>query len=84
MPMKKDKIQTETQLGKQKDKQNSLIRNLIFYLIIAGFTWLLYGNTIYNFYNFDDYRVIENNAQAAKGIKGIPDILLHYTQMKVA
>jgi len=49
-------------------------RNLIFYIVIAGFSWVLYGNTVRNYYNFDDYRVIENNAQASRGISAIPEI----------
>ncbi len=50
------------------------IRNRWFILIIIVFTYILYGNSIPNFYNIDDYHVIENNAQAAKGISGIPEI----------
>lgn len=61
-----------TDLARQ-EKQNKL-RNLVFYLIIAGFSWVLYGNTVYNYYNFDDYRVIENNVQAQKGLSAIPEI----------
>ncbi|MCF8234533.1 MAG: hypothetical protein K9G67_06515 [Bacteroidales bacterium] len=57
------------------------IRNRWFILIIIIFSFILYGNTVFNWYSLDDYHVTpvpyqetKHNMIIAKGIEGIPEI----------
>ncbi len=43
-------------------------------LIIFGFAFLLYGNTLTNRFNIDDSLVIQDNELVHQGIKAIPEI----------
>ncbi len=54
------------------------IQNNWTYVVIFLMAFVLYGNTISNNYGLDDNYVTEGNAQIAKGIKGIPDIVTTY------
>ena len=45
------------------------------YILIVVFSFLLYGNSIYNKYALDDAIVITENNFVKKGFNGIPDIL---------
>jgi len=49
-------------------------RNRLFKLIIIVFSFMLYGNTIYNHYSLDDYHISTENALLQKGISAIPEI----------
>lgn len=40
--------------------------------IIVGLCFLIYGNTLFNDYGFDDEYVIVNNKKVSEGISGIP------------
>lgn len=46
----------------------------IYALILIIFTFILYGNTLWNKYSLDDDLVIYKNPTVQKGIKGIPEI----------
>lgn len=57
------------------------IRNRWFILIIIIFSFILYGNTVFNWYSLDDYHVTpvpyqetKHNMIIAKGIESIPEI----------
>lgn len=50
----------------------------IYYLLIAAFSFLLYGNTISNRYAIDDFYVTANNPLVQQGIKAIPAIFSSY------
>src|ERR1700739_38211 len=78
-------------MGKQKtatltlDKNKRGFRN--YFLVIFGFTFLLYANSINNGYSLDDNYVTvitpdhPNNSRIEKGIKGIPKIFSsHYIE----
>ncbi|HIE16344.1 MAG TPA: tetratricopeptide repeat protein [Bacteroidales bacterium] len=45
------------------------------FVIILGFTFLLYGNTLFNDYALDDAIVITQNQFTKKGLSGVRDIL---------
>ena len=53
----------------------SLPNDQLLMLIIALFGLLLYGNTIFNGYSFDDTYNTPLEERVAKGIRGIPEIL---------
>ena len=61
-----------------KNKKNLLKRiSPAWWLFILSF--LLYANTMYNGYNFDDTFVVQDNVTVQKGIKAIPEIFTsHY------
>jgi len=44
------------------------------YILIFVFSFILYGNTISNYYSLDDIYVTDGNPQINKGIKAIPEI----------
>lgn len=50
----------------------------IYYLLIAVFAFILYGNTINNRYALDDFYVTSNNPLVEQGIKAIPAIFSSY------
>lgn len=61
----------------QKTVQNPIQNKLnvrFFYLIIAVFAFILYGNTLSNYYSLDDSYVTSVNPVVQKGIKAIPEI----------
>src|SRR5688572_1852830 len=43
-------------------------------LIIFGFSFLLYFNSVFNGYNLDDELVTQNHRLTSKGISAIPEI----------
>lgn len=53
-------------------------KNNIHISIIFFLAFLVYGNTIFNDYAWDDLIVITDNARVQKGISGIPDLFLKY------
>ncbi len=48
--------------------------NLIFIIILIAATFGLYGVTVRNYYNLDDYHIAKNNPDFEQGIKAIPKI----------
>lgn len=50
----------------------------LFYLLIAAFAFILYGNTIKNRYAIDDFYVTANNPVVEKGLRAIPEIFSSY------
>ena len=68
---KSTSIQAETVLSPDKHKTS----RMIFLLIIAVFTFLLYGNTLNNTYSLDDYIIQGESAKLMKnGIQSIGEI----------
>lgn len=48
--------------------------NLIFIAILIAVTFGLYGVTVRNYYNIDDYHIAKNNPDFEQGLKAIPKI----------
>lgn len=76
----KSKIQPGTPAIKQtvkattrQDPHKQISSNLI-YLLIGILAFVLYGNTISNYYSVDDSYVTSVNPQVQRGIKAIPEI----------
>ena len=57
-----------------KSKDPVKRRNRLFKLIIIVFSFVLYGNTIYNHYSLDDYHISAEDALLEEGISAIPEI----------
>jgi protein O-mannosyl-transferase len=68
---KQKKDRTIEIAAKQTSSKNY---NLIFIVIIIAFTFGIYGNTVRNYYNLDDYHVAKSNPDFERGIKSIPKI----------
>ncbi len=52
----------------------------LYYLLIFIFTFVLYGNTLFNGYSLDDEFVIKDNIKVHQGISGIKEIFTtHYS-----
>ncbi|MCF6171474.1 MAG: tetratricopeptide repeat protein [Bacteroidales bacterium] len=47
----------------------------LFKVILVAITFVLYYNTIFNFFALDDYYINYHNPQIVKGIAGIPEIV---------
>lgn len=54
-------------------------KRTVLYLILFVYTFLIYGNTIFNGYAQDDAIVITENMFTKQGIKGIPGLLKYDT-----
>lgn len=52
--------------------------NLIYYLLIVAYAFILYGNTINNGYSLDDMYVTGKNPLTREGLKAIPEIFTSY------
>ena len=68
-------------MKKQVDSKNTAQKNVTahqgdgwFYALIAAFAFLLYANSIGNFYSLDDNLVTNRNPLIQKGIKALPEI----------
>ncbi|MDD3858815.1 MAG: tetratricopeptide repeat protein [Bacteroidales bacterium] len=59
---------------KIKNTSNTKNNKYIYYIVIAIFGFLLYGQSINNDFNIDDDYVYENHELVQKGIAGIPEI----------
>jgi hypothetical protein len=68
----------EKKRPKKKDNNNqagSFLQRNLFAVLIFGFGFLLYANTLVNNYNLDDELVTKNHKLTSQGIKAIPEIL---------
>ncbi|MBI4649123.1 MAG: hypothetical protein HY738_21665 [Bacteroidia bacterium] len=73
---REEKIKVKTQVSGKG-------RQWLYYIVIAIFCFILYGNTISNEYSLDDNYVIYDNEQIKQGIKAIPEIFTtRYSQGK--
>lgn len=57
----------------QRPSSKTSLRN--YYIAILLLAFVLYGNTLYNKYAFDDSVVITENRYTKKGFEGIPDLV---------
>lgn len=73
--MKQKKKKKETELPLAEIKRINKIRNRWFYAIIIALTLGLYGNSVMNYYNLDDYHVTERKELIEKGISAVPEII---------
>ncbi len=69
---KKKQLKKNEQAKKKGLSARSL--NRIFIIILIAFTAALYGITMRNYYNMDDYHIAKNNPDFEQGIKAIPKI----------
>jgi hypothetical protein len=70
-----------TNKAKTKLPEKKAVRNYTrwHYLIILGFAFILYVNTVPNHYSLDDNLVVLDNKVVMKGVESIPEILTsHY------
>lgn len=70
--MSKQKKNKEVEMAAKQAAQKK--HNLLFILIIVAFTFAVYGITIKNYYNLDDYHIAKNNPDFEQGIRAIPRI----------
>ena len=61
---------------KTAQKQFTL-SNLWIKLLLVGFTFVLYGNSISHQFTLDDDVFFTNHSSVQKGIKGIPELFTH-------
>lgn len=69
MAKKSEKIK-----AKKKEATVSFFQKHLFELIIVGFCFALYSNSLFNGYNMDDELVTRNHRLTSKGISAIPEI----------
>ncbi len=60
--------------GTENKSIDPKLLNRIFILIIVVFTFALYGNTIKNRYNLDDYHIAKENPNFKRGFAAVPTI----------
>ena len=76
----KSKIKARQQHAKTLDPQEGFkFKTSFLYLILLLYSFLIYGNTLFNDYAQDDAIVITENMFTRQGIKGIPGLLKHDT-----
>ena len=85
MKPKKEKRTARKGMQAALEERKSKLRNRWFILIIILFTFVLYTNTIDNWYNLDDsyitmvpYKETVENKVIAKGIESIPEIFTSF------
>lgn len=55
-----------------KNKDSKKQSNTIYYMIIILLSFLIYGNTLFNEFTYDDFHTIVNNERVHQGISEIP------------